>query len=72
MVRERHESGSELRGRWRIPGRSWAEGKSGVGTALPRVERVRICHDKRAKTFMQAMAKAGVLLLVRWLGLIIA
>ena len=49
-----------------------------MGAALPRVERVRICHDKRAKNSItkesegQTMAKAGVLLLVRWLGLIIA
>ena len=52
-------------------------GRVGLGAALPRVERVRICHDKRAKNSItkesegQAMAKAGVLLLVRWLGLII-
>ena len=68
-MRERHKSGSELRGRGRgrIPGRSWAEGTS--GRSLPRVKRGRICdaHDKRAKRLitkvrgMKAMVKTGVL-----------
>ena len=82
MVRVRHKSGSEeiiraerkMADTWARLGRG--EGWSGaVGAALPRVERARICHDKRAKHLItnesegQALAARQITVL---LGFIIA